>query len=340
MRQFGQLMATLSEPEGYFDSDNFVSNEAAYLRIIPALGRLGVTGGAYLGVGPDQNYSYIAEIHPDLAFIIDIRRQNALQHLYYKALFQLSANRAEFISRLFGRALDITPDFALLSIAELLGAIDKAAPDPAFQADRLAEAVQLVQAWELGLSNEDLNAIRYIARAFMMRGPDLKFTSYNRAPRPHHPSYRTLMLEKDSNGAQANYLAAEERFQIVKRLHRDNRIIPLVGDFGGAGAMQRAGQEVRRRGLQVTCFYVSNVEFYLFRGERWSSYIANLRSLPWARDAYFIRSYANMWQPHPSQRAGYYMSTLMQSVHAFLTNESAGRNATYWDVVTQDCIVR
>jgi hypothetical protein len=135
-------------------------------------------------------------------------------------------------------------------------------------------------------------------------------------------------------------MSGEERFQVVKRLHRNNRIIPLVGDFGGGGALQRAGQEVRRRGLQVSCFYVSNVEFYLFRGERWLSYVANLRSLPWGRNAYFIRSYANMWQPHPSQRAGYYMSTMMQSVHTFLNNESAGRNATYWDVVTQDCIVR
>ena len=88
LKEFGQLLNSLSEPEGYFDSDNFVSNEAAYLRVFPALKRLGVRGGVYVGVGPDQNYSYIADIQPRLAIIIDIRRQNALQHLYYKAFWR------------------------------------------------------------------------------------------------------------------------------------------------------------------------------------------------------------------------------------------------------------
>src|SRR4029450_11897112 len=105
LKEFGQLLTSLSEPEGYFDSDNFVSNEAAYLRVLPALKRLGVRGGAYVGVGPDQNYSYIADIQPRLAIIIDIRRQNALQHLYYKALFELSPNRVAYLERLFGREI-------------------------------------------------------------------------------------------------------------------------------------------------------------------------------------------------------------------------------------------
>ncbi len=116
LRQFGELIQDLSEPEGYFDSDNFVSNEAAYLRVLPALRRLGIRGGAYIGVGPDQNYSYIAEIDPDLAFIIDIRRQNLLQHLYYKTLFELSADRAEYVERLFGRPIARDADVARASV--------------------------------------------------------------------------------------------------------------------------------------------------------------------------------------------------------------------------------
>ena len=36
-----------------------------------------------------------------MAFILDIRRGNMQEHLLYKALFELSADRAEFLSRLF-----------------------------------------------------------------------------------------------------------------------------------------------------------------------------------------------------------------------------------------------
>ena len=54
-------------------------------------------GGVYLGVGPEQNFTYIAAMRPRIAFITDIRRGNLHLHLLYKALFELSANRAEFV---------------------------------------------------------------------------------------------------------------------------------------------------------------------------------------------------------------------------------------------------
>jgi len=50
---------------------------------------LGITGGVYLGVGPNQNFTYIAKVQPRYAFIIDIRRQNFLEHLLFKALLPL-----------------------------------------------------------------------------------------------------------------------------------------------------------------------------------------------------------------------------------------------------------
>ena len=53
-------------------------------------------GGVYLGVGPDQNFTYILALQPKIAFIIDIRRQNMLQHLMYKALIEISKDRADF----------------------------------------------------------------------------------------------------------------------------------------------------------------------------------------------------------------------------------------------------
>ena len=79
---------------------------------------------------------------------------------------------------------------------------------------------------------------------------------------------------------------------------------------------------------------------YLFRGDRWNGYLRNLRALPLAHEAYIIRSYANMWEPHPAQTPGSYMTTVMQSLQTFLTNEAAGRNESYWDMVTRDYIIQ
>src|SRR6478672_4419868 len=101
-QQFWALSAALSEPGGYFRSENLVSNEHTFQYVVPALEHR-VRGGVYLGVAPDQNFTYIAAVKPRMAFIVDIRRGNLLEHLMYKAVIELSADRAEFLSRLFAR---------------------------------------------------------------------------------------------------------------------------------------------------------------------------------------------------------------------------------------------
>jgi hypothetical protein len=62
-------------------------------------------GRAYIGVGPEQNFTYIAAVQPSMAFIVDIRRGNMLLQLMYKAIFELSSDRVDFVSRLFSRKL-------------------------------------------------------------------------------------------------------------------------------------------------------------------------------------------------------------------------------------------
>jgi hypothetical protein len=68
--------------------------------VLPDLNRAGIRGGAYLGVGPDQNFSYIADIRPAVAFIVDIRRDNLLLHLLFKALFADAGTRVEYLAGL------------------------------------------------------------------------------------------------------------------------------------------------------------------------------------------------------------------------------------------------
>src|SRR4249920_528748 len=100
---FWRMIVDFSEPEGLFRSDNFVSNETTYQEVIPELKKRSSPDGVYLGVGPDQNFTYIAALRPRMAFVIDIRRQNMIEHLMYKALIEASNDRADFLSRLFSR---------------------------------------------------------------------------------------------------------------------------------------------------------------------------------------------------------------------------------------------
>ena len=339
LAELRRLWVELSESEGYFDSDNFISNEAGYLSVLPSLERLQVRGGAYLGVGPDQNYSYIAQIQPEIVILMDIRRQNALQHFYYKALLQLSRDRREYLERLFGRPLHSTAQRKEAgSIFSLLKEVDAAPINEAFAREKVLEAQTLMRRWDLRLSSDDERTVQYLAQAFVRAGPEMRFTSYGRPPRSHHPTYRTLLTATDSLGKQANFLANSSRFRIVKDLHEKNRIIPVVGDLAGKQAMRNVAREIGRRGILLETLYVSNVEFYLFNTGRWARYLQNLRSLPMAPRAYVIRTFADRHGYHPAHIPGYYMTTILQPMKSFLDATRVGKILTYGDLLSIDCI--
>src|SRR5580765_3704418 len=139
-REFWTLLTRLSEPGGSFRSDNLLSNELRHQFVIPELAQTATPGGAYIGVGPEQNFTYIAALHPSIAFIVDIRRGNLQLHLMYKALFELSADRAEFVSRLFSRR---QPDGlrATSTAAEIFAAYADIEPSQALY-DRNLKAIE------------------------------------------------------------------------------------------------------------------------------------------------------------------------------------------------------
>src|SRR5881396_3695849 len=102
-QQFWSLSKDSSEDDGFFRSDNLLSNETSFQYVIPDLLKTAKQGRVYMGVGPEQNFTYIAALKPAMAFIVDIRHGNLDVHLMYKALFEMSKDRAEFVSRLFSR---------------------------------------------------------------------------------------------------------------------------------------------------------------------------------------------------------------------------------------------
>ena len=100
-REFRALIASISEQGGTFVTDNIVSNEIAMQDVLPELER--VHRGAYVGVGPEQNLTYVTALKPSIAFVVDLQRGNLLLQLMYKALIEMSSDRADFLSRLFAR---------------------------------------------------------------------------------------------------------------------------------------------------------------------------------------------------------------------------------------------
>src|SRR5262245_18088911 len=129
-REFWALVEGLSERDGYFEDENYVSNELGYQTAMGRLQSAIAPGGVYVRAGPDQNFAYVAALRPRIAFVVDIRRQNAMQHLMYKALFELSADRTDFLSRLFSRPRPADLD-AASSVDALFQAYSKMAADGA-----------------------------------------------------------------------------------------------------------------------------------------------------------------------------------------------------------------
>ena len=266
---FAASIANLSEPAGYFDTDNLISNERSYLQVIPDLRRLSVRGGAYIGVGPDQNFSYIAEVRPAIAFIIDVRRDNLLLHLLFKALFELSETRLEYLAHLTGRPLPPAVNgWRGAPIDRLIGYFDKTPVSREAVEARRLRIDEAIRRTGVPLTADDLATIAAFHRRFMEDGLSLRFNSAGRPPQAHYPTYRDLLLETDAGGSQTNYLASEEMFQFVKSMQAQDRIVPVVGDVSGPSALQAVGRAIAARGERLSAFYVSNVEFYLFGAGR------------------------------------------------------------------------
>ena len=96
-----------------------------------------------------------------------------------------------------------------------------------------------------------------------------------------------------------------------------NLVVPLVGDFAGKGVLRRLGRFLRGSGDTVSVFYVSNVEFYLFRQRKWQHFVDNVKQLPIDDRSIFIRAYANLHRPHPQMVGDHITVTLVQTWKRF-----------------------
>src|SRR5258708_1016437 len=351
---FWKLMNEFSEPWGVFRSENFVSNETSFQWIIPELVRTVGPGGVYLGVAPDQNFTYIVNVKPSIAFIVDIRRQNAGQHLLYKALIEMCDTRAEFLSMLFARRplKGVATD---APVHQLFDALANSPPDSAvFRANLSTIKEWLTVHHGFALSDSEKTSLDCVYGAFFTQGPALSYNYASECRNPfagyrggtagmggrgfgNMPSFLGLMTETDSAGVNRSYLASENNYRALKEMEERNLIVPLTGNFAGDKALRSVGQWTREHGAVVTTFYVSNVEQYLFMqpGDA-ARFYANVSTLPLDSSSTFVRSASvrmfGMSEVSLRQQSGF-SAQLLSSVSEILKAFETGTITRYTQVI-------
>jgi hypothetical protein len=296
----------------------------------------------YLGVGPDQNFTYIVALKPRLAIVADIRRQNMIEHLMYKAVIEMSPTRADFLALLFSRprpaGLSDTAGAPALVQAYLASAADSTR----YLKNLAAIKDHLVNRHHFTLNSEDLSSLTYVYEAFFDAGPDLTYSfSVGRQGRAGYfgrrmPSYGELMAESDALGTHRSYLANEENYRTLREIEMNNLLVPIVGDFAGAKALRAVGTYLKEHNATVTAFYTSNVEQYLFQqADDWKHFFANVATLPLDGKSTFIRAVFNYmgFRDPVSGAPGPRSTTMLSPILDVLKAVDEGKIQTYYDVI-------
>jgi hypothetical protein len=303
-QQFWNLSKDSSEDDGFFRSDNLLSNETSFQYVIPELLKRAKQGRVYLGVGPEQNFTYMAALKPAMAIIIDIRHGNLDVHLMYKALFELSKDRSDFVSRLFSRK----PASGLSTkstASEIFNAYLTADGSKEMYEENL-KAIEdlLTKKHRFPLTPGDMEGIRWALGNYYQFGPSINYNSSLSVNVPpaivgttasyrggnNGVTYASLMTADDGNGQNRSYLATEENFALIKDLQSRNLVVPVVGDFGGDKAIRAVARYLKGMDATVSAFYLSNVEQFLVQDGKWNTFCSSVATLPLDESSYFIRS--------------------------------------------------
>ena len=238
---------------------------------------------------PSRTSTYIAAIRPAMAFIVDIRRQAVMQHLMFKAVFELAKDRADFISLLFSLPRpaglgETTP------IQQIWAEYDPVATDAAAVARNSTRIVEhLTKTHRFTFTADETEQLGRVLRAFVRYGPDI---STRGAPGNGLAFSDLTSWSLDAAGQPQSFLSTEEHFRYVKALQEKNLVVPVSGDFGGPKAIRAIAAYLQKQSGTVSAFYVSNVEQYLFLDNKQRAFYANVAALPFDQTSVFIRPYS------------------------------------------------
>jgi hypothetical protein len=332
--RFADLANDLSEPDAEFFSDNIISNETSYLQVADGLAKRAKEGGVYIGVGPEQNFTYIAISKPRFAFIVDIRRQNLLLHLLYKAAFEEARSRSHFVALMLGRAHDATNDGSPADTVDQV--LAEVAKDPVSKESYEtvhAALVGRIASYGVKLSEEDKKHIDLVHKAFFDGQLDLHFT-LKEANGRKYPTLEEMLSAKTPDGREAGFLASEDSFRFLQTMEKEHRLIPIVGNFAGDHAMPGLASFLSKENLPVSVFYVSNVEEYLGDFQTWAKWTRNVHALPKDKSSLYVRAYLDQGKKHPLQMKGHRTATVLQSMEDFDTTFGSAKTATLYDIST------
>jgi hypothetical protein len=334
---FKQLVESLSENDAYYFSHNYVSNESSYLQVAPDLPKRARQGGSFIGVGPEQNFTYIALTRPDIAFVVDIRRRNMLLHLLYKAIFEEASSRSHFLALLLARPYEAaSAPPAEASIEDVIAhATKQGTSREGFESIHAKLLARIVDQYKIELSLMDRIALKESHKEFRDKQLDIRFELHVKT-REDYPTLHKLLTTRDPSGAQSCFLASEAPFRLLQRMERENRIVPVVGDFAGDKAILGIARFMTEHDIPLNTFYASNVEEYLINGHKWTQWTRNTDAFPIHDQSLFLRSYLSRRgrEPHPLQMQGHRAATFLQLVKDFRERQASEPFTKWKDVAT------
>jgi hypothetical protein len=334
---FGELFARVNEKGGYYFSHNYVTNETSYLQVARALSERVPAGRAYIGVGPEQNFTYIGLTRPSIAFVVDIRRRNALLLLLYKAIFDEAKSRTHFLSLLLSRPYDPAADPGdRATIDEVMAAVEKSPPDKTLRDESRKRFIDRIEHdYRVELKESDLLELRETQQAFFADQLEIAF-AVDMPNSRKRASFRTTLKMADPQGKQQSFLAREDLFRYVQRMQREHRIVPVVGDFAGGHAFHEIASYLKQHAITVGVLYCSNVEEYLLDGRVFRKWADNVAELPTDGESLFVRAFLERkHHVHKAQQPGHRVATFAQQIAPFLARQK-DQGYRNWVQVTYD----
>jgi hypothetical protein len=322
--EYWKTINDLAEPGGYFRiPDNFTSNEMEVGWIFSRLQETKVNGGVYLGVGPEQNLSYIAAIRPKMAVLFDIRRQAMVQHQIFKAIFELSPDRADFIQMLFAKPRPAKLD-STTEIRAMWDAYWYIPTDTAMARKNYTRIVdQLTKVHGFTFTEYEMQMMKNVYDAFIAYGPVITTNGGQNGGRQPANTFADMTgYSYDTAGLPRSFLSTEDNYRYVRNLHLNNLILTVTGDFGGPRAIRAVADYLKARNAVVSAFYVSNVEQYLFMDGKANAFYANVATLPIDDKSVFIRPYS---MRNFNRDGGYGTTNSLCPIAGFLRAVNAGR---------------
>lgn len=335
-KRFANLVDDLSEPDTYFFSDNLITNETSYLQVAEDLQAQVPPGSVYIGVGPEQNFSYIARARPSTAFVVDIRRANLLLHLLYRSAFESSESRSHFLALLLGRSHDTSKtnakDAGIDAVLETASAGEATEATFAAASDTL---MKRIRSYGVKLSADDEAGIKKMHKAFFTDQLAIRFELHEKNGRLY-PTLREILKSRSPSDASGSFLASEDDFRYVQTMQKEGRIIPIVGDFAGDHAVPQLAQYLKSEGKNVGVFYVSNVEQYLLEPKAWAKWVRNVKALPKTDKSLFLRAYLDQGRKHPAQLKGHRTASVLARMSDFEKSFGEKATTTFWALCTEN----